>query len=110
MTLTQPVPWRVTLHQTETDEWDEVQVTAEERDEAEELATAPRQGWTATKAERLCVPCSAAPHKRCEASTELFVVDAERVPLGEEIEDHLVAVPMCPEHISAFQTFLRGQG
>lgn len=52
--------------------------------------------------------CEAASHPRAETYTRIGMVDPERVPLGEDYEDHLVDVPLCLKHFEAFREYARG--
>lgn len=52
-----------------------------------------------------CLLCEPAPHPNCEMYTVVEVLNREHVPLGEDAEDHLVAIPVCLQHYQALDGY-----
>lgn len=55
--------------------------------------------------EEECLFCIPAPHEPCEMYSTIAVGDRSGVPLGEDISDHLVEVPVCHRHLKAFKVY-----
>lgn len=55
-----------------------------------------------------CLLCVPAPHPNCEKHGVLEVLDRQDVPLGEDVIDHTVPIPVCLEHYQTIQAFQGG--
>lgn len=70
-----------------------------------EKVSSQKEAWE----EDECLLCAPEPHPNCEKYTTLQMLDPEKVPLGEDDEDHLVSIPVCLEHYGAFQQYRNGR-
>lgn len=99
--------WSVRVYNTETDETETVEVTAQTEDGARKAALegVPDE-WAVEVADRLCDFCKPAPHPRCEAYTEVSVVDESDImdaPPGD-FEAPKRAAWVCLEHYEVVQS------
>lgn len=59
-------------------------------------------------AEDECLLCAPGHHPNCEQYGVVEVLNWSRVPAGENIDEHLVSIPVCLAHFEAIEQFQRG--